>query len=289
MSAPRDLVLSMAGGYDAAALSPLVRSLRETGFAGELRLLLNRNPPGTAEALRELGATCLEVELPGVPETWSYNVERYRLFAGELAASDAERVLLCDSRDVVFQREPLAAFAAEAVHLFEEHPSKPIAKCIWSQAWLRYRYGDAALPPVADKPVLCSGVVVGGLRRMREFVALVAGEVLPSLQATHYMAGYDQGIVNHLAYAGRIPGLVVHPWATALVRHLGNAPAGETRLDAQGRVLTPAGEIAVAVHQHDRHPELREAPDGYCALMRRARYRPTSAPSGSPQGPTRLS
>ncbi|HEY3448202.1 MAG TPA: hypothetical protein VGK67_17735 [Myxococcales bacterium] len=256
-----DLVLAMAGGYEAAALRPLLRSLREAGFAGEIRLFLHRNPPGTARALCAAGATsALEVELPGVPETWSYNVTRYRLFAQALAGSSADRVLICDSRDVVFQREPFSApaLAGDALHLFEEHPSKSIAQCIWSQSWLRYRYGDAALPPVAAKPVLCSGFALGSARRMREFVEQVAAEVLPSLKATNYMAGYDQGIVNHLAYAGRIGGLVVHPWATALVRHLGNAPAGETRLDAQGRVLTPAGEIAVAVHQHDRHPGLFE-------------------------------
>lgn len=251
-----DLVLSMAGGYAAAALRPLVRSLRGAGFAGEIRLLLHRNPLGTAESLRSLGATPVEVELPGVPETWSYNVTRYALFVGQLARSDAGRVLVCDSRDVVFQREPFSAFDGDSVHLFEEHPGKPIARCIWTQSWLRYRYGDAALAPVADKPVLCSGYFVGSARRVRELVALVAGEIQPSLKATNYMAGYDQGVVNHLAYAGRIGGLVVHPWATALVRHLGNAPAGETRLDERGRVLTPSGEVAVAVHQHDRHPGL---------------------------------
>lgn len=252
-----DLVLAMAGGYAAAALRPLVRSLRGAGFAGEIRLLLHRNPPGTAESLRSLGATPVEVELPGVPETWSYNVARYALFLEQLSKSDAGRVLVCDSRDVVFQREPFSAFeGGDAVHLFEEHPGKPIAKCLWTQSWLRYRYGDAALAPVAKEPVLCSGFVVGSAKRMRDFLSLVAGEVRPSLKATNYMAGYDQGIVNHLAYAGRIGGLVIHPWATALVRHLGNAPALETPLDASGKVLTPAGEIAVAVHQFDRHPEL---------------------------------
>ncbi len=257
----RDLVLAMAGGYDAAALRPFLRSLRGTGFAGEIRLLLHRNPAGTAQALLAEGATAaIEVDLPEVPQARSYNVERYRLYAQQLSGSDADRVLVCDSRDVVFQREPFSAIAEErdAVHLFEEHPSKPIGRCIWTQAWLRYRYGDSALPPVADRPVLCSGFAVGSARRVRALVEQVAGEVQarPSLKATNYMAGYDQGIVNHLAYAGRLAGLVIHPWATALVRHLGNAPAGETVPDGQGWVRTPSGEIAVAVHQLDRHPDL---------------------------------
>jgi len=253
-----DLVLAMAGCYGAADLRPFFRSLRATGFTGEIRLLLHRNPPGTAEALRAEGAIPIEVELEGVPETWSYNVSRYRLFAQQLARSDAERVLLSDSRDVVFQREPFGGLEADRLHLFEEHPSKPIGKCIWTQSWLRYRYGDAALPPIALRPVLCSGVVIGAAERVRAFVDLVAGEIVPRLKATNYMAGYDQGVVNVLAYAGRIGGLSTHPWESASVLHQGNAPAAEIRVGDGGQVLNSAGEIAAVVHQYDRHPEVAE-------------------------------
>jgi len=252
-----DRVLAVAGGYEAAALRPFVRSLRASGFAGEIRLLLHRNPPGTAEALLAMGATPLPVELPGVPETWSYNVERYRHFAPLLEdLGPGDRALLADARDVVFQSEPFDAFPGEEVHLFEEHPSKPVGRCIWTQAWVRYRYGDEALPPIAARPVLCSGFAIGAANRVRDLARIVAGEILPSLKATHYMAGYDQGVVNHLAYAGAIPALRIHPWPTTRVVHLGNVPAGEVRLDARGRVLDPSGRVALAVHQYDRHPAL---------------------------------
>lgn len=254
-----DLVLAMAGGYDAAQLRPFVRSLRATGFAGEIRLLLHRNPPGTAEALRAEGAIPIEVALEGVPETWSYNVVRYRLFAEQLAGCDARRVILSDSRDVIFQRDPFAGLDCEdSVHLFEEHPDKPIAKCIWTQSWLRYRYGDAALPPIADRPVICSGVVIGSTRRVADFVRLVAAEILPSLKATNYMAGYDQGVVNVQAYSGRFGGLVLHPWAGASVVHLGNAPSEAVRVGHDGQVLNLKGEIAALAHQYDRHPGVAE-------------------------------
>ena len=252
-----DLVLAMAGGYQAAALRPFLNSLRRTGFAGEVKLLLHRNPPGTALTLRAGGATPVEVQPPGVPEIWSYNVARYALFERELAGlAAADRVLLADCRDVIFQGQPFAAFADDAVHLFEEHPSKPIGGCIWTSSWLRYRYGDAALPKVAMRPVLCSGLVIGRASRVAHYLRLVAAELTPSLPATHYMAGYDQGVVNNLAYSGRIPALVAHGWANARVLHLGNVPAGEVRIDARGQVLNAAGEVALAVHQYDRHPQL---------------------------------
>jgi len=268
-----DLVLAMAGGFEASTLIPFLRSLHAAGFAGEVRLLLHRNPPGTTEALRREGATPIAVELEGVPETWSYNVARYRLFADELAACDADRVLLADSRDVIFQRDPFStALAEEGLHLFEEHPSRPIGACIWTSSWLRYRYGDAALLPVASRPVLCSGFVLGDTRRIRSYVALVAEEILPSLRATHYMAGYDQGIVNALAYSGRLEGLVAHPWASALALHLGNAPPGEVHADRLGRVVNRAGEVACAVHQYDRHRAL---------LALRERYLQDARPGAS--------
>lgn len=251
----RDLVLGMAGGYGADALLPFVRSLRETGCPADLALLLHRNPPGTADALRAEGVLPIPVELPGVPERLSYNVTRYAAYAEVLAASSAPRAIVADVRDVLFQKDPFEAVPAiDSLHLFEEHPGKPIGGCIWTSSWLRYRYGDAALPPVASRPVLCSGVVLGATARVLAFVRRVADEIDPGLEARNYMAGYDQGVVNVLAYRGQIRGLVVHAWDRAQVLHLGNAPAGSVRRDPSGRILNSHGEVAAVVHQLDRHP-----------------------------------
>ncbi|MBI5544515.1 MAG: hypothetical protein HY901_11535 [Deltaproteobacteria bacterium] len=251
-----DLVLGMCGGYGAEVVRPFVRSLRVTGFAGELALLLHRNPEGTAAALRAEGVTtALEVDLAGVPESFSYNIARYALFAAELARRPgAERVIVSDVRDVAFQRDPFRACAADdSLHLFEEHPSKPIGACIWTSSWVRYRYGDAALPSIADRPVVCSGFAMGSAGRMRDYLELVTRELTPPLRSTNYMAGYDQGVVNVLAHGGRIPGLVLHPWPRAAVLHLGNAPRGSVRSNSAGEMVNDQGQVVAVVHQRDRH------------------------------------
>jgi hypothetical protein len=255
-----NLVLAMAGGYDAATLRPFLRSLRQAGCGAQVVLFLHRNPPGTAEALRAEGAQTIEVDLPDVPETFSYNIARYPLFAAHLASSEASRVLLTDCRDVIFQRDPFAAISGTGIHLFEEHPARPVGNCIWTSSWIRYRYGDAALPPVADRPVICSGVVLGDTSPVRGYLARVVAELTPPLRATNYMAGYDQGVVNVLCRKGEIAHLVRHPYRSAQALHLGNAPAGTVRQDASGEVVNDAGEVVAIVHQHDRHPELRGLP-----------------------------
>ena len=253
----RDLVLSMCGGYGIDALRPLVRSLRATGSKAEIVLLLHGNPPGTPEALRAEGAEPVEVELAGVPAEVSYNVARWGRFADELARRrDVERVLCCDGRDVVFQRDPFGIVEGDTVHLCEEHPSKPIGACIWTSSWIRYRYGDAALGPMAQRPSICSGFVIGAASCMRDWLAVLVGELTPPLRATNYMAGYDQGVVNANVYWGRFRGLVVHPYAQSPVLHLGNTPAGAVSGNARGEVLNEGGEVVAAVHQYDRHPQL---------------------------------
>jgi hypothetical protein len=255
----RDLVLAMCGGYGAGALRPLLRSLRATGSKAEIVLLLHGNPPGTGEALRAEGATPVEVELPGVPAEVSYNVARWAHFADQLAArKDVERALCCDARDVVFQRDPFAIAQGDTVHLCEEHPSKPIGACIWTSSWIRYRYGDAALGPLSQKPSICSGIVIGRAACMRDWLAVLKGELTPPMRSTNYMAGYDQGVVNACVYWGRFRGLVVHAYAHSPVLHLGNAPAGAVGCNAKGEVLNDEGEVVAAVHQYDRHPELAQ-------------------------------
>jgi hypothetical protein len=236
---------------------PFVRSLRASGFAGECLLVTRGCPPGTEAALAAAGATPVAADLGGAPLVTSYNVARYRAFAGLLAARpDAGRVVLADVRDVVFQRDPFAAAPAAGLHLFLEHPARSIGQCIWTSSWIRYRYGDAALPPLADRPIACSGVVLGDAAAVRAYLGRVLIELTPPLRANNYMAGYDQGVVNVLAHRAELPGLVLHPYASAAVLHLGNAPPGAVRRDAAGAIVNDAGAVAAVVHQHDRHPEL---------------------------------
>ncbi len=251
-----ELVLGIAGGLSAEETLPFVRSLRATGYAGELLLFLHRAPSGLAAALRAAGATPRELELAGVPDPISYNLARYPLYAEALRGREG-RALLADVRDVLFQRDPFRALpAGEELHLFLEHESKPIGACLWTSSWLRFRYGDAALPPLAARPVVCSGIAFGGAPALRRFAEAVAAEIDPRLRANNYMAGYDQGIVNRLCHEGALPDLVLHPYRSSPVLHLGNAPPGSVRWSAEGEVVNDAGAVVAIVHQHDRHPEL---------------------------------
>jgi hypothetical protein len=256
-----ELVLGIAGGLSEAETLPFVRSLRATGFAGEVILFLHRAPAGLATALRRAGAEPVELELDGVPDPLSYNLIRYRLFAAHLRSlREPTRVLLSDVRDVLFQRDPFRAIADDdGLHLFLEHEAKPIGACIWTSSWIRFRYGDDALPPLAGRPVICSGIVLGRTPALLRYVERVAAEIDPALRATHYMAGYDQGIVNRLCH-GPVPedlsALVLHPYRSSPVLHLGNAPPGTVRLDGAGELRNDDGEVVAIVHQYDRHPEL---------------------------------
>jgi hypothetical protein len=252
-----DLILGMVGGYPAAAARLFLRSLRGSGCAAEVVLLLHDNPPGTAAALAGFGAATEAVALPDVPAIRSYNVARYAGFAACLARrAAAGRVLLTDVRDVVFQRDPFGAVPAGPLHLFLEHPAKPIGQCIWTSSWIRYRYGDAALPPVAARPIVCSGVVLGDAAAVLDYLRVVAAQLPATLRANNYMAGYDQGVVNVLCHGGRFPAATLHSYHATPVLHLGNAPAGAVACDERGEVRNDAGVAVAMVHQYDRHPEL---------------------------------
>ena len=68
------------------------------------------------------------------------------------------------------------------------------------------------------------------------------------------MAGFDQGVHNHLAHTGQLPGLTFHDNSGPILT-LGYTE-GDPATDEDGFVLNTAGGRSHIVHQYDRKPEL---------------------------------
>lgn len=252
-----DRILGVCYGYDAAQVEPFLRSLARTGFAGQAVLFAGGLPPGAAERLAALGARLVPVAVPDAPETYSPNVVRYRLFLDWLeTAPDTDRVLLVDVRDVLFQADPFSQDLGGGLHSFLESDRLTIGDCVWTSAWIKYRYDQEKWEKLRGERIVCSGATMGGLPDILDYLRRMAGELEPWLPGRNYMAGHDQGAHNVLAHEGRLPGLRLWPQAHGPVLHLGQVAEADIRLDDRGRVLNTAGRPVPVVHQYDRHPAL---------------------------------
>ena len=117
----RRLILGAAVGYDFNQIQVFARSLRASGYTGDVVLLVG----GLALRLaRELEGHGIEVrrvvQIRSV--TRSIHTRRYGVYAEQLRASADryDQVMLTDVRDVAFQRHPFSGIAGRQRHYFLE-------------------------------------------------------------------------------------------------------------------------------------------------------------------------
>lgn len=248
------LVLGLAAGYHYGDMKPFAASLERSGFRGRCLLFVS---PTTREAerLEPHGVETLLFKRPAEMEHVPYNAWRYFLYRDWLREHGREfgRVLLTDTRDVVFQRDPASVDWPGAFCAALEDPSASVGSCPHTSHWLRGHLGDAALAEVAAEPLSCSGTSVGDPGAVLDYLERMTARLLPFTPGPR-MAGYDQGLHNHLLRRDPPPGLCFLGNDGPILT-LGSKP-GEPELSKAGEVLNDAGLPAALVHQYDRKPAL---------------------------------
>lgn len=178
----------------------------------------------------------------------------YRACLAGPAGHGVRRALLVDTRDVIFQGDPFAGAPADGIAGFHEESSWPIGRCDVNATWLRACYGPRVLKALADRPIFCSGTVLGErgallryLDAMTREIARVAGRRFVSPR------GFDQACHNFLLH-GTLPApLTAYPNGHGAVMHLGHRATTDITFDPHGRVLGDDGRVVPIVHQWDRH------------------------------------
>lgn len=260
-----DLIMGLAAGYHAGDVRPFLASLRCTGFTGRCVLFTSPTTRDT-DRMADMGADILPFERPPALAHLPYNALRYFLYLDLLrqAQRPYDRVLITDVRDVIFQRDPFSFPWADGLNVTLEDARMTIGTCPYMTRWVTGHMGEAAWRALADKRISCSGTTVGDHAAMQDYLERLTGLLLPFSPAPPPpdalpgaptgMAGYDQGVHNHLLHGGHLPKATVHDNAGPILT-LGYK-ATPPVIDARGHILNDADLPAVMVHQYDRMPEL---------------------------------
>lgn len=185
--------------------------------------------------------------------------DRWRAVA-ELELPDDESVLLTDTRDVLFQRDPFAGAQVDGVlvategELFRHNP--------WNRAMLD-RYFPEYRAIMADFPTICAGVVGGRFRHVKDMAQQITklcnektgmaeqaavNIVLRTSKLPVYIAKYDRSAwCAHCAS-------IISPWAIA-------RPTPKTEeipvLLRSGHLANRSGRLFAVVHHWPMVPQLR--------------------------------
>ena len=249
-----NLILGLAAGYHYGDVRPFLASLDRAAYSGDLVFFVSETTRDL-ERIRAHGTQLRPMERrPGL-EAVPCNGLRYFLYLDYLAscAEQYERILIADVRDVVFQRDPFDYPWPDGICCTLEDRSATVGSCPFNARWVREHLGREALDAIADRPVSCSGTTVADHASMTAYLKRMTELLLPP-PTGECMAGYDQGVHNHLIHTGALDRLTLFDNAGPILTLA--QTRGEPPVNEMGEVLNEAGRPAHMIHQYDRKPSL---------------------------------
>jgi len=247
------LILGLAAGYHYGDVRPFLVSLEETGYAGDLVLFVSE----TTRDLERMARHRVSLipfkrshDLKAVP----YNALRYFLYQEYLVTDTKhDQILITDVRDVLFQMNPFSFAWPVGINAALEDHAATVGGCPFNAHWVQGALGADALSAIGHCPVSCSGTTLADRPSMLAYLQQMTTKLLPA-PTDKGMAGYDQGVHNHLIHTHCLRNLTLHD-NTGPIMTLAQTK-GEPQMDAEGFVLNAAGNRPYLVHQYDRKPRL---------------------------------
>ncbi len=249
-------VVTVATGYPADVLKPLVLSLREHSDA-PLVIVANAGS-GLERAFADQGVVVYEV-----PSASGYRpypaLARLEYYLDILAGlpRSVERLLFVDSRDVMFQADPFAGLADAPLQFFAENDDTTGWKLTTTNGrWARMMLPVSMSRALAGRPIVNGGVIAG----TPEGLAAMCRAKLDIARQTHewtkHTTGLDNISTNVVAHAGLVQGALTtanHIEVANIYRDTAMS------LDCNGRIVSPRGRTCPIVHMYDRRPDLLAA------------------------------
>ena len=275
----KNLVIGAIVGHTLDQIKPFVNSLRRTAFDGDLVFFVSRLSPDTTDYLKRNGCILLDYPYTATKDKISVHSFRFLLFYNFLDCKKAyyNNVMLTDTRDVLFQRDPFAFDLDDRLCVFFEDPSKTIGTCPFNASWILKKYGRSELSLLYDREISCSGVTIGGISQILSYLSALRPHLLPPVA----FIGDDQGGHNYLVHHNLVGPLRVMRNMDGPVLTVGYMSPGRIRWDCDGHIVDKSGRIVNILHQYDRHPDILGKVDQLHPPMDACNYTVSSIPSAA--------
>jgi hypothetical protein len=165
---------------------------------------------------------------------------------------DQEKILLVDSRDLVFQRDP---FAGDWPALWSSEEGKKIEDCSLNSFWFERVGGWEALQAAKHEFIVCAGVIGGQAHRMSQYLQR-SSAIIERLASRVALDDGDQGIHNNLVRLVTDLGFTVLGNGSALVANVGSTKPADLISERDEVRLVNRPTASAILHQYDRHPHL---------------------------------
>lgn len=255
----RRLIVGAASRYRPDQMRPFVKSLRATGYAGDVIIIVNFWNWQLQSYLRPFGVTPYRMwttrRIHGPAATHRYE------FYERIARANRDRydeMMVTDTRDVLFQRHPFADLTSSACHYYVEHPTRTIEEEPTNRRWAKLFLPAAQAAAVSRHRVSCNGIVIGGMAAMNEYLARMAADLRAVPLRDRRLGGADASLHHRLVFLdGGLPGVIMEN--NVHVATMGLEPELIYLVGDDGVVRTADDHVPPILHQYDRVPHVNAA------------------------------
>lgn len=211
---------------------------------------------------------------------------RYKIYLKYLKKNKFSRIMISDTRDVIFQKNPFTNKKFSSLCFFSE--DKSIGECTFNSSWIKNLYGKKKFNKFKHKKILCSGTTIGKYKNIINYLnkinreieitnntkiakqlkinkslkiligkisKFILGKRIYSCLNHKIFKGYtyvgtDQGNHNYLIYSKKIKNFKIYSNKDGYVCTLGNANVRNFKVD--NRLYNSLGLKFSVVHQYDR-------------------------------------
>jgi hypothetical protein len=254
----RRLVLGAAVGFTADQVRVFVESLRASGYAGDVLMLVGLTDFALVDYLRKHKVT--------PKRTWfirrfhgPIHAYRFQLFAQALKARQDryDQVLLTDVRDVAFQAHPFGGIDSPACHFFLEGDNRTIGNEPTNMVYMRSFLPPEEVRQLEPCRISCCGVVVGGMSAMTAYLSRMNADLASVPLGVRRKIGADTALHNRMGHLGTdLPVRMVEN--NVHVATMGIEPLSAYRIGTDKIIRTVAGAVPAILHQYDRIPEIKQ-------------------------------
>jgi len=240
-----DLAAGYARGYSAEQIRPFLKSLRQTGYSGKILLFAN---DGAAKEAEKWDVDLRPITSPRI----KVHSARFICLEEELQKIDCEGILLSDTRDVIFQKNPSEYLPSQGLFAYEEDQSMSIGTCPYNSLWIRLGYGEEILEQMKTYPISCVGTTCGDRDSILSYLKQLRKEIEIIQPKTSHPQ--DQAAHNNLIH-GKIDVNILHN-EEGEVYTVGYISRGSVKIK-DNKIINQSGLVPTVIHQWDRHLNLK--------------------------------
>jgi len=161
------------------------------------------------------------------------------------------RIMLADSRDIIFQGDAFGLLSEPFVTGYE-----PVTVGKKDQ-WIGRVYGEEGQKALHRRQVICAGFSIGGAAEVRRYVGVLCDELWARLFKILFHRGPDQAVHIRLFHDGRLPARICHNHE-GLIATISMEGTNNLEIDRAGGVVKVYGKIPVVLHQYDRFADIAQ-------------------------------